>query len=157
MNLDTYEFIAVFPKVLRLNIVIFQALKHESLSPRFVASVIGIITSLFYCIGTEVYLMTKHMQMFVAQHCKNSWTRPRESPATLIEELNYWQKKLENNELPKAPILPSIPLNQKVIYSDASADGGGGFIQGDPNSLCHFYRPIARSAQTLLVGKRRKK
>eukprot|EP00111_Clytia_hemisphaerica_P013786 TCONS_00040574-protein len=110
-------------KIQKLLKLISQALENEFLSAREVSRIAGNLISMAIAIGPLVYLLTKQMYKFIASSF--SWDKRRLINFDVIQELQFWQTNLKNVKAFRIKTKPEIT---KIIFSDASGTGYGGYV-----------------------------
>ena len=102
----------------------------SKVSVKFLASMIGKITSTFQAIGDIVYLKTRFCQIAVAQATFLSWDVDVTVSNDIIEELEFW---VNNIQILNGKHFYYNPGASTVVYSDASGTGGAAVLT-DPLS-----------------------
>ena len=101
---------------------------------KFLASMIGKITSTFQAVGDIVNLKTRFCQMAVAQNTQSSWDVDIAVSSLILEELNFWINNIANLN---GKAFYYNPGASTVVYSDASGTGGAAVLT-DPISGKEF-------------------
>ena len=137
IDLYSYEFKVPERKIVKTCDLLEHYYSLNRLTARSMARVIGVIIALAIVFGDKASLLTRYMQIFVATAL--SWDKPQNISVKVRSELAFWIHLLKGSGGTSRSIDTTPPEFQFVLFTDASAIGGGGFIQGDPDSICHFY------------------
>ena len=154
--IDTIDMIFEVPtsKVERVLGLISEALNNDFLSAREISKIAGNLISMATAVGPLVYLLTKQMYKFVESSF--SWDKRRLLNFDVRQELEFWFKNLLHSKTFRIKTKPEIT---KIVYSDASATGYGGYIveklgnviaKGDFN---HFETKTSSTYRELLAVK----
>ena len=92
-------------------------------SARKISRIAGQLVSMAIAIGPPAYLFTKQMYKFVES--KNTWDKAHVLSYDVIYELQFWQKNLSRTKSFRIKTRPEIT---KIVFSDASATGYGGYV-----------------------------
>ena len=109
-------------------------LQKQTATARQISSVAGTITSYRSALGAIACLRTKGMCRQVAEAKK--WDESMNISVETEEELIFWKQYI-NNYKPEPVKWGALPST--TVYTDASIHGGGGYIEGAPDKVVHFY------------------
>lgn len=110
-------------KISRLIVELGKVLHATLVSARQLASVVGRIISMGLAVGPVSRLMTR--SLYSVLESRGAWWELLSLPEEARKELEFWSRNLV--EYKAQPIWHS-PSAVRVVYSDASATGYGGFI-----------------------------
>ena len=110
-------------KISRLLSILSKVLHASHVSARQLASVVGRIISMGLAVGPVSRLMTR--SLYAVLESRRAWCELLSLPEEARKELEFWSSKLV--EYKAQPIWHS-PSAVRVVYSDASATGYGGYI-----------------------------
>ena len=94
---------------------------------RNLASIVGQIISFTSCVGNVSRLMSRHLHAVI--NSAESWNSIVTLNREAVDELVFWKENILR--LNGFPIWPVRPKSFKVVYSDASGDACGAFIDCD--------------------------
>ena len=97
-----------------------------------VASLVGQIISTFLVVGHIVYLMTKHLTIDI--NSAASWFSYIKLSESSVEQLNFWKDNIKSINVKP---FSSDESCHRVVYSDASDCGYGGYIVENPHNVAH--------------------
>ena len=89
---------------------------------RYLASVIGTIMSMSLAVGPVSWLMTRSMHALL--NSRQYWDQPLSMTPVAKAELQFWSSQLEHIN---GKEIWQSPSAIRVVYSDPSATGYGGF------------------------------
>ena len=92
-------------------------------TPKEISRIAGQIISMGMAIGPLTRLFTRHMYQFIES--RHSWSQRKTVDDDTHRELQFWH---DNIRIRNGFGIKKHHLTTKVIYSDASADGFGGYI-----------------------------
>ena len=92
-------------------------------TPKEISRIAGQIISMGIAIGPLTRLFTRHMYQFIES--RHSWSQRKTVDEDTHRELQFWH---DNIRIRNGFGIKKNHLTTKVIYSDASADGSGGYI-----------------------------
>ena len=146
ISLDTFVFSAPISKVEGIIDHLGNLLIRKRVSARMLASLVGKITSLHPALGDKAYLLTKGLQISIANAPR--WDSKFLLNELCVSEMTYWLNffRSKTAEQPIEP--PSIVSDPIVLYTDASAVGGGGYLDGDWSKVFHFFWDEYEQAQS---------
>ena len=133
IDTEKMMFFAPTEKIRTLLERIQHALKFEYAKARSIAKIAGHITSMAIAIGPLARLFTKQMHVFIES--RFSWDGPKLIPLAMKTELLFWQSNLKQSNVLQIKHSPQV---NKIVYSDASGKGYGGYI------VQKFGKTIAR-------------
>ena len=106
--------------------------KKKVATARQLASVAGKIVSTYIVVGNVVRLMTKHCHMNIMTRLNSdTFFKLDES---VLTELNFW---LENFDALNSRVLFESKTANRVVFSDASNTGCGGYVVDIRGSVCY--------------------
>lgn len=123
VNTSTMNFEVPETKIEKLCDLIEASLSVNTLSARQLAKIAGQIVSMSIAIGPLSFLLTKQMHKLI--ECRQNWDRLMIIPHEVRSELDFWKNNLSNVRTFRIKTKPEIT---KVVYSDASGYGYGGFV-----------------------------
>ena len=91
--------------------------------PKEISRIACQIISMGLAIGPLTRLFTRHMYQFIES--RHSWSQQKTVDEDTHRELKFWH---DNIQIQNGFAIKKNHLTTKVIYSDASADGFGGYI-----------------------------
>ena len=103
----------------------------DRVTAKGLAQVTGRIISMAEAIGSSVYLHTRHM--YYAIESRTSWNSIILCSPKLMEELNFWDTNLD--VLNGKKLFDQPQSFDAIVYSDASAQGYGGYVISDKDKL----------------------
>ena len=90
---------------------------------RIVSQAIGNIICMELAIGDICILMTRYLQIWVAE--ARSWDSVSPLTPKAFSEVKFWLDYFAKNPTPQMPLIPK-PVGAFIeIYTDASSTGGG--------------------------------
>uniref|UniRef100_A0A7M5XJR3 Reverse transcriptase domain-containing protein n=1 Tax=Clytia hemisphaerica TaxID=252671 RepID=A0A7M5XJR3_9CNID len=110
-------------KILKVQNLLLEALNCEFISAREISRIAGNLISMAQAIGPLVYLFTKQLYKFVESSF--SWDKKRLLTFDVRQELEFWK---ENLEVTKSFRINTQPEVTKIVFSDASETGYGGYV-----------------------------
>lgn len=103
---------------------------------------VGQIIALFHAYGSLVYLQTKACQLWIS--LQPSWSRRNALEDEQLAEIYFWKENLR--KIKYMSLEKPKPSFTRVIYTDASGKGCGGFIAGMANTeVVQKWTPFERS------------
>jgi hypothetical protein len=118
---------------------------QKSISARDVAKVVGKLCSLYHAFGNMVYLLTKHCSMWISD--RENWNEWGELSPSAVGELNFWIRNL--GTVIRMPLVPIEHSQTLIVYSDASADGCGAYVEGNAGfNMFHQWNDVEREASS---------
>ena len=123
INTQKMGFIAPAEKICALKKVLRQLTFKKHATAKELARVAGRIISLAPAMGNLTNLFTRQMYRFI--ETREAWYQERIIPDNVIEELKFWLHNLDDKN---GHGIKNNPTITKVIYSDASDKGYGGYI-----------------------------
>ena len=123
--IDTKEMIFSVPaeKITKIRLLVNNALKSEKVNAKQMAKVCGHIISCSIAIGPITRIFTRHLYKFIDN--RTTWYNLVALQFEAVQELLFWHKNLEKNNGFR---IKANQLTTKIVYSDASQAGYGGFI-----------------------------
>ena len=123
--IDTEKMMFFIPseKIKALLTKIKSTLRFEYSTARNIAKIAGYIVSMSIAIGPLTRLFTKQMHVFIES--RFSWDGLRIIPFEVKTELLFWQNNLKQANGVQINFSPHV---NKIVYSDASGKGYGGYI-----------------------------
>ena len=134
-DLEDFTYAAPVRKVSKISACLNFLTCCNSVSARALFQIIGFIISLQITIGTDCILMTRYMQIRVAN--SPTWDKKFRIDNEIKTELQFWHSFFNQGPISQK-IKPILPSQFTTIFTDASDTGGGGFIDGMNNSKCFF-------------------
>ena len=98
-------------------------LNSTDTTARQISKIAGYLISMSLALGKIARLFTR--QMYKLIESRNFWDEPVNLNEEVLSELKFWQRGLQHNNGFR---IKSFYLTTKIVYSDASQDGYGGFI-----------------------------
>lgn len=141
-------------KIKRVLSSISSSLDSGRSSARSISKIAGQLISMAIAIGPPAHLFTKQMYKFVES--KFSWDKPHALSYDVEYELKFWRDNLSKIKTFRIKTRPEIT---KIVYSDASGTGFGGYAveelgnviaKGNFNS---FERGTSSTCRELLAVK----
>jgi len=111
-------------KIDKIQTKIEKIILQHCTTARNLASVLGKIISLIPAFGNICQLMTRYLCMCVCE--RNSWDIPLVISTSVRTELKFWLKNCKS--IPNKMVSPIQRKPEHIIFSDASAYAGTGFI-----------------------------
>ena len=104
-------------------------------SARELSRVVDYLVSIKLAVGPGALLCTRYLEITISEAPR--WEFRINFSSKIFGELLYWSKKLAHEV--SWPIFErEAPPSACSLYTDASASGGGGFIEQIDQSDCHF-------------------
>ena len=110
---------------------------------RKVASFVGQVISMYPVIGNIAYLMTKHLTIDI--NASLSWFSYIKLSDASLEQLVFWRDSVKNINIKHFTTDESC---QRVVYSDASDTGFGGYIVETPVNIAHGMWLVSESRES---------
>ena len=123
--INTHDMTFTVPKekIEKLVLAIQGVLKQKYVSAKQLAKIAGRLSSMHMSIGPLVWLFTRNMYFQIES--RQSWHDAYELFDKTKDELNFW---LENIEKSNVFSFKPKPVTAKVVFTDASEEGYGGFV-----------------------------
>ena len=124
-EIDTHLMIFKVPaqKIQHLKNLIIECLSATKVTAKQISRISGRIISMSLAFGNIARLFTRQMYKFIES--RKFWFKPEIISVELFSELKFWLEGLDNNN--GFRIKQNIQTT-KVVYSDASGTGYGGYI-----------------------------
>ena len=116
---------------------------RKTVHMRKVASLVGQIISMYSVIGNIAYLMTKHLTIDI--NASLSWYSYIKLSEASVEQLLFWKDSVSDINIKH---FTSDESCQRVVYSDASDTGFGGYIVETPFNIAHGMWEDSESSQS---------
>ena len=132
--LDTSRFILYIPQHKINNIIsMLQVLiKRGSASARILATITGKVMSTNIVCGSVTKLMTKWCHMAIMS--RMTWDSYFVLDTNVLAELNFWQANLSKLNIRNLRMSHEV---NRVVFSDASNSGCGGYVVDVRGSVCY--------------------
>ena len=123
--IDTREMVFIAPpeKIEVLKNMIKEYTSRKIATPKELSRIAGRIISLAPAIGSLTRLFTRHMYKFI--ETRTHWYEQKSIPMGVKEELRFWERNLNDKN---GHTFRNNPIITKIIYSDASDKGYGGYV-----------------------------
>ena len=122
IDLDNGEFTVPEHKISSLNSKLLEVTKAQLMTARQLASVVGKIISMSLASGPVIRLMTHNLHAVLNN--KTTWCQKLALTPEVLQELRFWLDEV--SKFNGQHIWPK-PSAVRVVYSDASASGDGGY------------------------------
>ncbi|XP_057308177.1 uncharacterized protein LOC130646058 [Hydractinia symbiolongicarpus] len=147
-NIDTRtsKFYVPSEKLSKLFSLVKLALNSDRVSAKFISKIAGRIISMTLAIGPLTRLFTRHMYRFIESRI--TWQKLETLDEFLKSDLLFWYRNLFNTN---GYQIKKNTLTTKVIYSDASDSGYGGYVMqrlGDIIARGNFTSEERRTSST---------
>ena len=119
-------------KISTLKVQLGRAVGAQGLRARQLASIIGKVTSMSLAVGPISRLMTR--SMYAMLDCREYWCQTIPITEEARKELNFWLEQIDSISGQEIWHSPSAV---RVVYSDASNTGYGGFTV---EHRCHIVQ-----------------
>ena len=123
IDTESMKFEVPMSKIQKVESFILEALNGEFLTAREASRIAGSLISMALSIGPLAYLFTKQIYKFVESSF--SWDKKRLLTFDVIQELEFWKNNLESIKTFRIKTKPEIT---KIVFSDASGTGYGGYV-----------------------------
>ena len=143
INLSEGEFKVPENKLEKLKSQLREMDSAQSMSARSLASLIGKIMSMALALGPVTRLMT--CSLYAVLNSKTAWCQRLVLTAEAVVELKFWLHEIENFNGQRIWPRPSAV---RVVYSDASATGYGGYMVEHGNLVVNGQWFIDESTQS---------
>ena len=123
--IDTRDMTFTIPerKIKKLKLNITSSLRQKLSSAKQISKIAGQVSSMYLAIGPLVRLFTRHMYRLIESRV--SWFSPLILDDETLSELHFWNSNIDSfNGYTYKP----KPVTTKLIFTDASDSGYGGFI-----------------------------
>ena len=117
------EFLVPPEKIAFLKEQILDFTSHKFATPKDLSRIAGRLISMSPAIGPLTRLFTRQMYKFIEG--RTSWFQQKLVPDSVRQELTFWTRNLDDEN---GHTMKSNPTISKIIYSDASDTGYGGYI-----------------------------
>ena len=117
------EFVAPAEKIDALKVILQEFVTRDTATPKEISRIAGRIISLAPAIGSLTRLFSRHLYKFIES--RDSWHQRKTVTREVREELNFWARNLEGKNGHK---IRANPIVTRIVYSDASDKGYGGYM-----------------------------
>ena len=124
------EFEAPAEKIAKLSESLRMLLARRFATPKEIARIAGTVIALAPAFGSITSLFTRQAYKFIED--RRSWYQQKILPASVKEEFAFW---IENLDHANGHKFRCHPIITKIIYSDASDRGYGGYILQRLNNI----------------------
>lgn len=131
----------------KLKTLIYEVLfLHKRCTARLLARIVGKIISMSFSLGNICYIMTRNMQVSIAQ--REFWDTEISVLPGVLAELQFWLDNL--NKLPFRAITPVLRQPERIMFVDASDRAGAGVLLCSENKVSHcmFSESEIKSSST---------
>lgn len=122
IDLNNGEFMVPEQKISSLNSQLCEVTKGQLVTARQLASVVGKIMSMSLALGPVTRLMTR--SLYAVLNSRTAWCQKLALTPEALQELRFWLDEI--SKFNGQHIWPK-PSAVRVVYSDASATGYGGY------------------------------
>ena len=146
IDTEKMEFVAPAEKIQTLKNLLRLFIARKLATPKEIAKIAGRIISLKPAIGTLTSLFTRHQYKFIES--RSHWHERKQIPQSIKDEFTFWLKNLDDKN---GHCIKNNPSITKIVYSDASDRGYGGYIVqklGNTVAQGSFSRPEQNTSST---------
>ena len=134
-NLNRMTFSVPVEKRLSIYEYLTKLRKTGYATARELSRIVGYLVSIKLAVGPRALLSTRYLQMAISE--APCWEFRIHFTSEIFGEFSYWSKKL-GYEVSWPIYEREAPPSACSLFTDASASGGGGFIEQINQSDCHF-------------------
>lgn len=133
-NINLHEGLISIPeeKIDRLKLKITEAMRSPCVSARCIASIVGRVLSMGLGIGPICRFRTRCL--YAQMNECGSWSDLVSLSSEAIKELNFWLNSIDEFN---GQAIWKAPSSVRVVYSDASSTGFGGYVVEHGNYVAH--------------------